>query len=244
MEVLNNGHKPGLATRIRAWLLGVEPEVFEGVRTMLNGYKGSQYKGNSLILGGPTAWTWNATLDAAHHGALEGPVNAHRHSDLASIGADDHHAAFTQTDHTGIGDGAPHHARQHDMDSGDDHGAGIEGDLVKAGAAGAWETLAAGTNGQLLTVVAGVPAWDDAPAVAEHGNEKHDPDFYPLDGTEALTAPLSMQLTAALSEPEAIAGNEGKLYYLTPGVDEEGLLKQVMKNSTAAFELVQIAVST
>ncbi len=46
---------------------------------------------NSLIFGGPMGWSWSATLDTAHHGSLEGPVNAHRHSDLANIGMDDHH---------------------------------------------------------------------------------------------------------------------------------------------------------
>ncbi|MDD4987190.1 MAG: hypothetical protein PHQ43_15745, partial [Dehalococcoidales bacterium] len=68
MEGRKNGNKPGMATRLRAWLLGVEPEVFEGVRTMLNGYRGSQYRGNSMIMGGPTAWQWYATIDDAHHG--------------------------------------------------------------------------------------------------------------------------------------------------------------------------------
>ncbi len=47
---------------------------------------------NSLIIGGPLGWSWQATLDVAHHGSLAGPANAHRHSDLASIGIDDHHA--------------------------------------------------------------------------------------------------------------------------------------------------------
>ena len=48
--------------------------------------------GNSLIIGNPMGWSWEATLDTTHHGALVGPANAHRHSDLASIGIDDHHA--------------------------------------------------------------------------------------------------------------------------------------------------------
>lgn len=47
---------------------------------------------NSLIIGGPMGWSWQATLDATHHGSLEGPTDAHRHGDLASIGTDDHHA--------------------------------------------------------------------------------------------------------------------------------------------------------
>jgi len=130
------------------------------------------------------------------------------------------------------------------MNSASDHSAGTLGDLIRAGAAGAWELLAIGAAGQLLTVVGGNPAWADAPAVAVHGNEKHDPDFYPLNGTETLTAPLSMQLMAVASEPTAVAGNEGKLYYLTPGAGATGIIKQVMMNSTAAFELVQIGVST
>ena len=55
--------------------------------------------GNSLILGGPLGWTWQATLDATHHGALAGPANAHRHGDLADIGIDDHHARDHATRH-------------------------------------------------------------------------------------------------------------------------------------------------
>jgi len=54
---------------------------------------------NSLIIGGPLGWSWQATLDATHHGALSGPANAHRHSDLASIGSDDHHARDHATRH-------------------------------------------------------------------------------------------------------------------------------------------------
>ena len=46
---------------------------------------------NSLIIGSPLGWSWQATLDETHHGSLSGPTNAHRHSDLASIGIDDHH---------------------------------------------------------------------------------------------------------------------------------------------------------
>jgi len=130
------------------------------------------------------------------------------------------------------------------MDGASDHSPGTLGDLIRAGAAGAWELLGIGTAGQLLTVVGGNPAWSDAPAVAEHGNEKHSPDFYPVDGTLALTAPLTMHLMAPGDEPTAIAGNEGKLYYLTPGAGAKGIIKQVMMNSTAAFELVQIGVST
>lgn len=47
--------------------------------------------GNSLIIGGPLGWSWQATLDTTHHGSLAGPANAHRHADLANIGSDDHH---------------------------------------------------------------------------------------------------------------------------------------------------------
>jgi hypothetical protein len=56
-------------------------------------------RGNSLIIGGPLGWNWQATLDAGHHGSLAGPANAHRHSDLAVIGADDHHARDHATRH-------------------------------------------------------------------------------------------------------------------------------------------------
>jgi hypothetical protein len=130
------------------------------------------------------------------------------------------------------------------MDSASDHGAGTEGDLIYAGAGGVWTRRTIGGAGQVLTVVAGLPNWADAPAGAVHGNELHDPDFYPLDGSEVLTAPLSMQLMAPASEPTAVAGNEGKLYYLTPGASETGKFKQIMKNSTGAFEQVLISIST
>ncbi|MBA7689879.1 hypothetical protein ES703_98398 [subsurface metagenome] len=89
-----------------------------------------------------------------------------------------------------------------------------------------------------------VPITGTVPTVAIHGNEAHTPDFYPLDGTEVLTAPLSMQLMAPGSEPTAIAGNEGKLYYLTPIIGGKGIIKQIAKNSTGAWEPVQISVST
>jgi len=129
------------------------------------------------------------------------------------------------------------------MDNPLDHGPGTEGDLIRAGAAGAWELLAVGADGQVLTLVAGVPVWAAA-AIGDHGNAYHTPDFYALDGSEVLAAPLNMQLMAPASEPTAIAGNEGKLYYLTPGASAEGLIKQIMKNTTGAFEQVQIAISS
>ena len=55
--------------------------------------------GNSIIIGGPLGWTWESTLDTTHHGALAGPADAHRHSDLASIGTDDHHTRDHATRH-------------------------------------------------------------------------------------------------------------------------------------------------
>ena len=55
--------------------------------------------GNSLIIGGPLGWTWEPNLDATHHGALVGPTDAHRHSDLANIGIDNHHARDHATRH-------------------------------------------------------------------------------------------------------------------------------------------------
>lgn len=58
-----------------------------------------QRNGTSLIIGGPLGWTWQTTLDTTHHGALAGPANAHRHSDLADIGSDDHHARDHATRH-------------------------------------------------------------------------------------------------------------------------------------------------
>lgn len=55
--------------------------------------------GNSVIIGGPLGWSWQPTIDASHHGSLEGPANAHRHQDLANIGPDDHHDRDHATRH-------------------------------------------------------------------------------------------------------------------------------------------------
>ncbi|MBA7652423.1 hypothetical protein ES703_60257 [subsurface metagenome] len=236
-----------LTNRIMGFLLGVGPEKLEAFQVLLKGYKVRRGPHNSLILGGPTSWTWEAELDDTHHGNRGADLHADSHARQHALSdALDHTGEITDTQHGNRAADlhADSHARQHSMVSAPDHSAATLGDLLRAAAAGAWEILAIGVNGQLLTVVAGSPAWADAPAIAIHGNEKHDPDFYPLDGTEVLTAPLSMHLMAVASEPEAVAGNEGKLYYLTPAAEGKGIIKQVMKNSTAAFELVQIGVST
>ncbi len=74
----------------RAALFGVPPSKVESIVDLLRSYRGG--KPNSLILGGPLGWSWQSTLDTTHHGSLAGPANAHRHSDLANIGIDDHHA--------------------------------------------------------------------------------------------------------------------------------------------------------
>lgn len=232
--------------RIRAKLFGLTLDQYDSVRAFMSGAPDMKnYKGNSLILGGPTSWSWNATLDTTHHGSLNGPANAHRHGDLDNIGADDHHAAFTSSDHDAIGDSSPHHPQAHDMDSGSDHNPGTTGDLPYVDGTPAWALLAIGTADQVLTVSGGVPAWTDPSGVTvEHGNEKHDPDFYPKNGGQLLTAPLSMELTDPTDEPSAVAGNEGQLYYLTPGSGDQGILKHIQMNSTGSFEQVQIAVST
>jgi|GEM_PF-2000234 len=247
IEDRTNGHKSGLMTKLRAWLLGVEPEQLLAIQILLKGYQPSTRKSNSVIMGGPTSWSWQPTIDDDHHGNRGSGLHADSHARQHALdSADDHTGEITDAQHGSRGAGlhADSHNRAHDMDSGSDHNPGVAGDLVRAGAAGAWERLTIGANGQILTVVTGAPAWADAPPPGIHGNEQHDPDFYPLDGSEVLTAPLAMQLMAPASEPEAIAGNEGKLYYLTPEADEKGIIKQVMKNSTGAFERVQLAVSS
>jgi len=239
--------KHGVMTRFRAWLLGVTPDTFESIQVLLNGYRGSQRKGNSLIMGGPTSWQWYAEIDDTHHGNRGAGLHADSHARQHALNsAADHTGEITDAQHGSRGSGlhADSHNRQHSMDSASDHSAGVAGDLLRAGAGGAWERLGIGSDGQLLTVVSGAPDWADAPPVADHGNEKHTPDFYPLNGSETLTAPLSMQLMDPSNEPDAIAGNEGKLYYLTPGASETGKIKQVMKNSTGAFEQVLLAIST
>lgn len=236
-----------VTTRLRAWVLGIDVERYESIRALLNGYVGSQRQGNSLIMGGPTSWQWYATIDDTHHGNRGAGLHADSHARQHALNStDDHTGEITDSQHGSRGAGlhADSHNRQHAMDSSDDHSPGTEGDLIYAASGGAWTRRAIGSEGQLLTVSGGVPDWADAPAVAIHGNEKHDPDFYPLDGSEALTAPLTMHLMSSANEPDAVAGNEGKLYYLTPGASENGILKQIQKNSTGAFEQVQIAIST
>ena len=81
----------------RAALFGVELDGVKDIVELLRAYRGG--RPNSLIMGGPMGWSWYATLDEAHHGALTGPANAHRHSDLANIGIDDHHARDHATRH-------------------------------------------------------------------------------------------------------------------------------------------------
>ena len=81
----------------RAALFGVGLDKVKDIVELLRTYRGG--KPNSLIMGGPMGWSWYTTLDTAHHGALAGPANAHRHSDLASIGIDDHHARDHATRH-------------------------------------------------------------------------------------------------------------------------------------------------
>ena len=247
MKERRNGHKPGMMSWLRSKLLGVEPEKLEAFMTLVRGYHPPKGRHNSLILGGPTSWSWQATIDDTHHGSRGSGLHADAHARQHALdSAEDHTGAITDSQHGSRGPGlhADSHDRQHNMDSSNDHAAGTEGDLIYAAAGGAWTRRAIGSSGQVFTVVAGLPNWADAPAAAVHGNELHDPHFYPLDGTETLAAPLSMQLMAPASEPAANAGNEGKLYYLTPGTAEKGIIKQIMKNSTGAFEQVQIALST
>ncbi len=81
----------------RAALFGVGLDKVTDIVKLLRTYRGG--RPNSLIMGGPMGWTWYSTLDTTHHGALAGPANAHRHSDLANIGIDDHHARDHATRH-------------------------------------------------------------------------------------------------------------------------------------------------
>ena len=73
----------------RAALFGVPSCRVQELLELFRSYRGG--RPNSIILGGPLGWSWHATLDSQHHGSLTGPVDAHRHSDLADIGIDDHH---------------------------------------------------------------------------------------------------------------------------------------------------------
>ena len=81
----------------RAALFGVPLYKVESIVELLRLYRGG--KPNSIIIGGPLGWAWQATLDTTHHGALAGPANAHQHSDLANVGPDDHHNQLHPTEH-------------------------------------------------------------------------------------------------------------------------------------------------
>jgi len=106
--------------------------------------------GNSLIIGGPLGWSWQPTLDASHHGSLAGPTNAHRHSDLANIGIDDHHARD--------------HATRHQLGGADE--VSLDASQIGTGRFG-MARMPDGTSGYVLTAQgAGVnPAYAAAPGV-------------------------------------------------------------------------------
>ncbi len=125
------------------------------------------------------------------------------HGELTGITQGQHHDKFTPTEHTAIGDGAPHHAKYTDaaakaaaVQSGviingvtkaPTHDAVYDvkttadgaiaksllttlGDIIRRGAAVA-ERLAIGSNGKVLTVVSGQPAW--ATPAASGAGEGH-----------------------------------------------------------------------
>ena len=247
---MNNGHKPSMVTRFRAWLLGLPVEKYEGMRELMAGYRGRR-SNNSMILGGPTAWTWEATIDDAHHGNRGPGLHADSHARQHALDdAADHTGTITDAQHGSRAAGlhADSHARQHAMDEALDHAGGAEGDVLYGGVAGAWARRARGVDGQLLTLVAGYPDWADAPAVAVHGNAAHDPDFYPLNGTEQLTAALWQHkyLTEA-GEPGAVVGNDGRLFYRrepAPGGDDHAYLLAIVQNTAGGYERIQIGIST
>jgi len=101
--------------------------------------------GNSLIIGGPLGWSWQSTLDTTHHGSLAGPANAHRHSDLANIGIDDHHARD--------------HAVRHAVGGGDQ--VSLDASQIGSGRFG-MARMPDGTNGYVLTAkgVGNNPAYE------------------------------------------------------------------------------------
>jgi hypothetical protein len=80
----------------RAALFGVNLDNVADIVELLRSYRGG--RSNSLIMGGPMGWSWYSTLDDDHHGELS-KTNAHRHTDLANIGIDDHHARDHATRH-------------------------------------------------------------------------------------------------------------------------------------------------
>ena len=79
-------------------------------------------------------WSWESTLDTTHHGSLAGPANAHRHSDLANIGIDNHHAR----------DHAARHA------SGQPDAVSLDASQIGSGRFG-MPRMPAGTDGYVLT---------------------------------------------------------------------------------------------
>jgi hypothetical protein len=158
--------------------------------------------GNSLIIGGPLGWSWQATLDASHHGSLVGPADAHRHSDLANIGIDDHHARD--------------HATRHQLGGADQ--VSLDTSQIGSGRFG-MARMPDGPSGQVLTAQgAGVdPAYADALGIPSgviamwHGLIANIPSGYVIcDGnnsTPNLLARFVQGVATAATNPGATGGS-------------------------------------
>ncbi len=161
--------------------------------------------GNSLIIGGPLGWTWQATLDTTHHGSLAGPANAHRHSDLSSIGIDDHHARD--------------HAARHQLSGGDQ--ISLDASQIGTGRFG-MPRMPAGTSGHVLTAqgagvdpvyaaVSGVPAgivvnWTRPIAQIPSGWVICDGN----NGTQNLLGRFLQSVASAATNPGSAGGSTSK----------------------------------
>ena len=158
-------------------------------------------RGNSLIIGGPQGWSWQSTLDTTHHGSLAGPANAHRHSDLANIGINDHH----DRDH------AARHA------SGQPDAVSLDASQIGSGRFG-MPRMPAGTSGQVLTAQgAGVdPAYESPSSIPSgliamwHGLIANIPSGWVIcdgnNGTPNLLAKFVEGVATAATNPGASGG--------------------------------------
>jgi hypothetical protein len=121
---------------------------------------------------------------------------------------------LTPGDHTAIGDGAPHHARDHTMTGTSDHSAGYW-KLFYSDASGDVQELALGSDGQVLTSTgaAGAPAFEDAGGHAQSHDHSAAGDGQTLQPLQ-YKWPVGTELTIAAG---AITVTES--YH---GIDTEG----------------------
>jgi len=189
--------------------------------------------GNSIIIGGPLGWSWQSTLDTAHHGSLAGPANAHRHGDLANIGIDDHHARDHATRHQDGGadeinlaglDGEPSTLTTHKGDQ----------------AAGVHGSTSAATANKLMHRDASGRAKVAAPSASDDIAQKAQADAVQtnLDTHAGLTTAHSAVSTAAASRM-VVRDASARAKFAAPAAAGDALIKGTAITTTELPNLTQ-----